>query len=240
MTRFELFTEEQAIVHSVSESLKDQDLRPEQMRTLLSALLDKYKKLLRQTEVLVKLSDDNAMKLHQLNDQLRRHSENLEYTASHDALTGLLNKGAITRIVQQQLAAGDFILILFDIDHFKKVNDTYGHYIGDRVLSEVAKLVEENLRPKDYAGRFGGEEFIIVLNETSHASALAIAQDLLRLIGNAVLVEEDDMRVKVTVSMGLTAVTRHESFEEIYTRADRLLYAAKQNGRNRIECDAAP
>lgn len=235
MSRFELFTEEQAVVRSISDALLNSGMGPDDTRRLLAELLDQYKKLLRQTRVLVKLSDDNAMKLHLLNDQLKRHSESLEYSATHDALTGLLNKGTITQLIQRQLDTGGFVLILFDIDHFKKVNDTYGHYVGDRVLSEIARLVEQNIKHKDHVGRFGGEEFIIVLNETSYSSALSMASDLLRLIGDTVLVEDGDMRVMVTVSMGLTIVKQHELFEEIYTRADKLLYAAKQNGRNRIE-----
>lgn len=235
MTSFELFTEEQAVVGSVSEALLNPALDPDETRRLLVNLLEQYKKLLRQTKVLVKLSDGNAMKLHQLNDQLKRNSESLEYSATHDALTGLLNKGAITQVVQRQLATADFTLILFDIDHFKKVNDTHGHYVGDRVLSEISRLVEQNIKHKDYVGRFGGEEFIIVLDEVSYSAALSMADGLLRLIGDTVLVEDGDMRVTVTVSMGLTTVRQHESFEAVYTRADKLLYAAKQNGRNRIE-----
>lgn len=239
MTKFELFEGEQKVILAVEEAMKNPCLTLEDATELLSGLLGEYCKLLRQTKLLVKLGDGNASKLHHRNNELKRQSKNLEYHATHDALTGLLNKGEITRIIQRQLVSNDFVLVAFDIDHFKKVNDTHGHLVGDKVLSELAKLVQHNIKHKDFIGRFGGEEFIIVLNDTLHNEAVLLANSLLRLIGNTVLIEEGDLRVVVTVSMGVTVVKQNESFEDAFGRVDKLLYSAKRNGRNRVETEQA-
>ncbi len=238
MSRYALFQQEQSIVDHVNAVLQDECMSAEAARVHLAELLEQYKKLLRQTRQLVKLNDSHASKMHHINDQLTQYSESLEYSASHDALTGLFNKGTITDIVRKQLEIRDFVLLLFDIDHFKKVNDTYGHHIGDHVLSGLAQLVERNIKHKDYLGRFGGEEFIILLNDTTVSECLDMAGKLLREIETAVLMDDGEIRISVTVSMGLTAVKKHEVFEEVYARVDKLLYEAKRNGRNLVECDA--
>lgn len=232
-----LFDKEQAVIDHVSTLLKDDGITPEVAREHLSYLLEQYKKLLRQTQQLVKLNDSHANKLHQLNDHLKQYSESLEYSASHDALTGLFNKGAITDMIRKQLDISEFILIIFDIDHFKKVNDSFGHHIGDQVLSKVAQLVKNSLNQNGYIGRFGGEEFIIIYNDITVSNCLDKASQILRKIEQAELVNIGATSVSVTVSMGLTLVNKGEIFEKIYDRVDKLLYAAKQNGRNRLETD---
>ena len=237
MSNYTLFEKEQSVVDHFNLVLQDETMEAETARRHLSALLDHYKKLLRQTQQLVKLNDSHANKLHQINDQLKQYSESLEYSASHDALTGLFNKGAITDIIRRQLRIGEFVLLLFDIDHFKNINDTFGHHVGDQVLNAVARLVENNITDMDYLGRFGGEEFIMVLNEASLYQCLDTADSLLKQIERAALVENAETRVSITVSMGLTWVKKDEVFEDVYNRVDKLLYAAKQNGRNRIESE---
>lgn len=237
MANYELFQKEQSVVDKIGAALMDPCMSAEIARGHLTSLLDHYKKLLRQTQQLVKLNDSHASKLHQVNNNLRQYSESLEYSSSHDALTDLFNKGAITDIVRKQLEIGDFILMLFDIDHFKRVNDTYGHHVGDQVLHGLAQLMKSNTKHKDYLGRFGGEEFLMVLNDTTAFACLAMIEKLLREIEDTVLVEDGDVRISVTVSIGLTAVKKREAFEEVYARVDRLLYEAKRKGRNRVATD---
>lgn len=238
MPYYELFQKEQSVVDRMNVVLQDECMSAEVARGHLSDLLDQYKKLLRQTQQLVKLNDSHASKLHQVNNDLRQYSESLEYSSSHDALTGLFNKGAITDIIHKQLEFSDFVLMLFDVDHFKKVNDTYGHHVGDHVLRELAQLVKNSAKDKDYLGRFGGEEFIMLLNDATLPECLGMAGQLLQDIEQAVLVDDGENRISVTVSIGLTLVKKNEVFEEVYARVDKLLYAAKRRGRNRIESDA--
>lgn len=238
MTSYELFQKELSVVDRISTVLQDERMSADVARSHLASLLDEYKKLLRQTQQLVKLNDSHASKLRRVNDSLKQYSESLEYSSSHDALTGLFNKGAITDIIHKQLELSDFVLILFDIDHFKKVNDTYGHQVGDQVLHGLAQLVKDNTKHKDFLGRFGGEEFIMLLNDATPSECIAMAGKLLQDIEQTVLVEERETRISVTVSIGLTEVKQREAFAEVYARVDKLLYLAKRKGRNRIECDS--
>lgn len=234
MPKFDLFSAETAIVQDISSALQNADLNVENARALLTTLLAQYEKLLRETQQLIKLSDRKARELHLLNQKLKQLSKDFEFQSQHDALTGLYNKGEISKIIQEQLSLNDFILILLDIDYFKKVNDNYGHIIGDNVLKLVANLIEQNAKHKDYIGRFGGEEFALILNDTSLEQGIEAAEKLRRLIENSVL-DANGIQISVTVSMGITVCKQHEPFEHAYVRVDQLLYAAKRNGRNRVE-----
>jgi diguanylate cyclase len=234
MTKFDLFSAETAIVQDISAALHNEQLGVDHARQLLAKLLTQYEKLLRETQQLIKLSDRKARELHHLNQKLKQLSKDFEFQSQHDALTGLYNKGEITKIIQEQLTLNDFSLILFDIDFFKKINDNYGHIVGDQVLKLIANLVEQNTKHKDYIGRFGGEEFILILNDTSLEQSIETAEKLRKLIENSIL-DADGIQVKITVSMGLTLCKQHEIFEDVYVRVDQLLYAAKRGGRNRIE-----
>ena len=236
MPKFDLFDEEQSIISDISLALRNGPLNPEAAMDLLTKLLCCYEKLLREMQQLIKMSDGKAREFNRLNHKLKQLTKDLEFQATHDALTSVYNKGAITEILQKQLAACDFVLILFDIDHFKKVNDTYGHSVGDQVLKQVACLVSDNIKNKDCFGRFGGEEFLIILNDTPVQQCRTMADSLLGRIENTAITV-DSLEVSITVSMGLTLCNRNESFKDVYDRVDKLLYAAKHNGRNRIESD---
>ena len=234
MSKFDLFSAETAIVEEISSALQNPLQNIENPRELLGKLLFQYEKLLRETQQLIKLSDRKARELHLLNQKLKQLSKDFEFQSQHDALTGLYNKGEITRLLQAQLSLNDFVLILFDIDFFKKVNDNYGHIVGDQVLRLVAHLIEQNINKNDYIGRFGGEEFLLMLCDASYEQSIQMAEKLRVLIENAVL-ETEGIQVKITISMGLTWCKQHELFEDVYIRVDKLLYAAKRGGRNRIE-----
>lgn len=234
MSKFDLFSAETAMVEEISSALQNPLQDIENPRELLGKLLFQYEKLLRETQQLIKLSDRKARELHLLNQKLKQLSKDFEFQSQHDALTGLYNKGEITRLLQIQLSLNDFVLILFDIDFFKKVNDNYGHIVGDQVLRLVANLIEQNINEKDYIGRFGGEEFLLMLCDTSFEQSMEMAEKLRVLIENSIL-ETEGIQVKITISMGLTWCKQHELFEDVYIRVDQLLYAAKRGGRNRIE-----
>lgn len=236
---FDLFESEESIIQDVSSALKDEGLDAPGARILLEGLLREYEKLLKASRQLIRISDRKGKDLNRTKHKLQQLSETLEHQANHDALTGILNKGAITKIACEALALHDFAIVLFDIDHFKKVNDSFGHAIGDQVLSLVANLARRNIRCKDRIGRFGGEEFMILLYDTPFSGCREIAESLRSIIENAVL-EVDGLEVGVTVSIGLTLCRTGESFKEVYKRVDKLLYAAKHGGRNRIAAQEFP
>jgi diguanylate cyclase (GGDEF)-like protein len=121
---------------------------------------------------------------------------------------------------------------MLDIDHFKNINDRFGHLVGDRVLTAMCKKVNDLVRPHDVFARYGGEEFLILMPETSLSNAMQVAQ---RLLG-ALAISDDDALPTITVSIGLAEwSTGDDSIESLITRADGALYVAKTNGRNCIE-----
>ncbi|MBX3262661.1 MAG: diguanylate cyclase [Labilithrix sp.] len=168
----------------------------------------------------------------------------LEYSA-HDALTGLYNRRYFERRLREESAHAKrhkrpFSLILADLDHFKLVNDTYGHEDGDRVLCHVAELLGGSLREDDIACRFGGEEFVILLRATPGPAARVVANRLRASVASQgiALGAKDELR-HVTLSGGVAAADERNNYDvdNIVDRADKALYRAKRGGRNRVEME---
>jgi len=163
----------------------------------------------------------------------------LAQQASHDSLTGLMNRGAIFRVLEEEMIQAQrektrLAVLLADLDHFKDVNDTYGHLVGDDVLREFARRLSNNLRPYDHAGRFGGEEFLIVMPGLREGHEHRI-RDLHRQLCQKSLVLLG-MELTVTCSIGVAWFHPEISnLESLLKMADQALYAAKANGRNRVE-----
>lgn len=157
---------------------------------------------------------------------------------THDMLTSIYNRQGLDEIMNQKIQEShrfgrNMSLIFFDIDFFKKVNDVYGHDIGDYVLINIAKLVSKNIRTSDIFARWGGEEFIIILPETSVEDAVVLANKLRRAIETRPFYEIKTL----TCSFGVTQLRDKESKESIFKRVDALLYKAKESGRNRVMSD---
>ncbi len=176
-----------------------------------------------------------------LMDEVISGREQLRHQATHDLLTGLANRRAIrdslalelARAARQRTPLG---VVMVDIDHFKQVNDTYGHMAGDAVLSDVAERMRSQLRSYDSAGRYGGEEFLIVLPGCDMNNVFAKADALRAFLGiNPVVTSEGP--ITVTASMGAAACLDGEALEsdELIHQADTAMYRAKRNGRNRVE-----
>jgi polar amino acid transport system substrate-binding protein len=146
-----------------------------------------------------------------------------------DALTGALNRGAIEKILKKTLKKGGSVAF-FDIDFFKKVNDTYGHEKGDFVLREIVKLVKSKIREDDYFGRWGGEEFLLILPETSFQNAMKVAEKLRKYIEN-----HNFDGINITASFGVTEMRKDDDVMSLIQRADEMLYNAKNNGRNQVK-----
>ena len=167
--------------------------------------------------------------------------QKLEYQASTDALTGLANRHAFTARAEQELArakryGGELSLLMADIDFFKKVNDTYGHQAGDIVLKELADIFSRTLRDLDFAARFGGEEFVILLPGINVENALKTAERLRVLVGDARIPLQQGGVVKLTVSIGVASYSAaaNSSIEKLIHEADKALYMAKGAGRNKV------
>ena len=171
----------------------------------------------------------------------RKQAEHrLREFAEKDSLTGLLNRRKFYEVLEQEKEravryARSLSLIMFDIDHFKAVNDTYGHSAGDKVLKKIASVVTEHIRKADVIGRIGGEEFAILATETTAESALALAEKIRR----AVEMSAYDHAGKITISIGVSAYDEGLTLDEFVRRTDEALYAAKNSGRNRVKCYGA-
>jgi len=177
----------------------------------------------------------------ELQQSLQEALEAQRYQAQHDALTGFLNHVEILKMLDQELSraerhGGKLTVIMGDLDHFKKVNDTFGHLAGDAVLVEVARRIKNDLRIYDAVGRYGGEEFLMVLPGCAPDEAELVAGRILNSIGSQPVLFKDSV-MPVTISLGLAfnKVNGHTDLSEIVQAADSAMYLAKQNGRNRYE-----
>jgi two-component system chemotaxis response regulator CheY len=164
------------------------------------------------------------------------------HLANTDALTGLLNRRAFMEKLEKEIhrsrrEKGLLSLIMMDIDHFKQVNDRYGHQAGDLVLREVSRLLQGSLRPYDFAGRYGGEEFVFCIPGSAEAGVAEVAERIRQRIGERVFtLPENQGALNVRASFGVSAFKFEKSdhMDALLARADKALYRAKSEGRNRV------
>lgn len=168
--------------------------------------------------------------------ELKQALRKIQELADRDGLTGLPNRRKMAELllVQKTDKRDCLCLALLDIDHFKDVNDTYGHAAGDRVLQDFSQHVRLVLRPQDVLSRWGGEEFLLYLPGTTLDIAKGVIERVREQVSNRIF-QEADRQYHVTCSVGLVAVGLEESIDEAVSRADSLMYRAKRNGRNRVE-----
>lgn len=166
-----------------------------------------------------------------------------QFKATHDSLTGLWNRGAILEFLRAQLAmsvrnSNNLGLMMADIDHFKNINDTHGHSVGDSVLMHVAELMNLNLRASDWVGRYGGEEFLIIASESPAKDVSCVAERLRLAVANNPF-RASEQAIFSTISIGIANARSIESPtpETLVKIADAALYRAKSNGRDRVEVD---
>lgn len=171
----------------------------------------------------------------EINSLLDVRSKQLEDKSKTDSLTGAFNRQGIEEAIrvgqwEWRSQKKPLSLVLIDIDHFKNINDTYGHAIGDHVLSALSNIVKQHIRTNDLFARWGGEEFVLLCRDTKIEQASLIAEKIRALIASF----EFRDNVKVTASFGVATLNAHETLEQLFNHADKALYEAKHQGRNRV------
>ncbi len=171
---------------------------------------------------------------------LDRFHDELHTLAHTDSLTNISNRRVLfdegnTLFEACKKHGQHFTLLLFDIDHFKQVNDNYGHPAGDQILADMVQLATENIRHYDIFARYGGEEFAMILKDTTQNNCHVIPNKLLDMVRNQSFILGDGQQVKITVSIGVTNFNpRYKNFDEMVKQCDNALYEAKEGGRDRV------
>lgn len=208
--------------------------KDKEIQTLILALEETRTELQLANEVLQHMDKEKT----RLMAELEKQKQAFEQQSREDGLTKLYNRRHIDTLLAQEFERSKrfnhpFSIAIIDIDHFKKINDTFSHQVGDEVLRTVAQIFKNNLRSMDLVGRYGGEEFVIGLLETSLMRAIPIAEKLRRAVEefNWSVVQPN---LQVTISIGLAENAKMPSHEKVIAEADRKLYEAKRAGRNLV------
>jgi len=177
--------------------------------------------------------------------ELEKKNAELQRLAYYDTLTGLLNRRAILEKLDEWLRHtrryhGRLAVAMLDIDHFKLVNDSYGHRVGDRVLADMAGIMRRSVRTTDSVGRYGGEEFLIMLPNTDAAGAAIMAERVRAGIAGCPMHDADGSDFPATVSLGVAECCDGDDEDLVVGRADSALYRAKDSGRNCVVVTACP
>lgn len=208
------------IVRLMDQYRKEEEERETRLQTRYDALLDKVREM------------------EQAAEEVKSRIEAEQHKARTDILTGLPNRIAYEEFIQREIErwkryGTHFSLCVADLDHFKRVNDRYGHLAGDKVLKLIARTLANNLRASDFLSRFGGEEFIIVFPSTPTSEAVSATEKLRRAIEKSPFNFQGEP-VQITMSFGITEIRQGDSAEQVFDRADSMLYKAKGAGRNLI------
>lgn len=164
-----------------------------------------------------------------------RHSDRLQEEVHTDALTGLPNRRLLTRLIGEEMARSEryhrpFAIVLFDLDHFKMVNDNFGHPVGDEVLKRIGPMLAKHVRETDTLGRWGGEEFMVLLPEMDMVAGARMAERLRKVVEGGTFPKG----IRMTASFGVARFWKGDSMASFLERVDRALYSAKDGGRNRV------
>ncbi len=189
----------------------------------------------RKLSIAHKTTQDTLRELHATQKALEEKNTQLEHLASTDLLTNLCNRLKVENSLEQELRrhrrfGHAFSIILLDVDHFKKVNDVYGHQVGDQVLIEFSDLLKEHVRSVDTLGRWGGEEFMIVCPSTDKRGIIDMANKLRAAVEN----HQFSVTGQQTASFGATTIHEEDNLQQLILRADKAMYQAKHQGRNQV------
>jgi diguanylate cyclase len=210
---------------------------PEQLRVAIGYLIAENNKMRKETGNL----QTNLKESHEKIENLRENLEVAEETGMRDSLTSLWNRRAFDKMLALQVESAPkknspLSIILADIDHFKRINDNFGHLIGDEILRLVASTISKNVKGRDFIARFGGEEFAIILPQTSLENAIKLAMQIKQQleIQKWVVSKRNEVVGTITASFGISQLQPGENRSGFLGRADKKLYEAKEAGRNRI------
>lgn len=226
----ELWEAHQELVRRLERIARISDAYQSLARQKEQSLAERVNKQLRQLEKVARISDRYQQMMRDLNLALQEAS-------THDALTGLPNRRLLVERLKEESErfrryARPFSVAMIDIDHFKLINDHFGHEIGDNVLVEVARVLDAEIREHDLCGRWGGEEFLVLLPETDQGTASQVLERLRQAV-ERLTVRVNTASVSVTISVGLAEHLAGNSYSDTINRADGALLAAKRSGRNR-------
>ncbi len=171
----------------------------------------------------------------QRTEELKEVTDQLEELERTDALTDIHNRYSIMKILDAEVDrakryGNPLSVFMYDIDHFKRVNDTHGYRAGDDILYNLTKVVKDSLRDIDIVGRYGGEEFLVIMPSTILSDAIKVTQRICETVSNHKFTQIEQL----TISIGLVELGKEESMDMLFTRADKLLYKSKDSGRNRV------
>tara|TARA_A100001011_G_scaffold400491_1_gene515492 strand:+ start:1427 stop:2158 length:732 start_codon:yes stop_codon:yes gene_type:complete len=235
---FSLYEEEEEIIVNANKFInntKDLNLFKAEFLTLF----ENYKKLFRQSKRLIRMSDKMEAELATTKAELEKYSNKLKIQASTDTLTGIPNRRKIMDLLVHALEKSiidkeyNFNIIMMDIDFFKKVNDNYGHPMGDTVIKVISKHFFDKLKNLGVIGRYGGEEFLSIFYNKNINETYDFADKLRKEIKDKIITN-DGVSLSVTVSMGIASSKESNDLNQILDIADRRLYKAKENGRNKV------
>lgn len=224
---------DQALRHSEKE-LVDSNVS---LETVVSQLLVNTRSMQASMELMKQQMKESKEEINSLQERLERATQE----ALTDALTGLTNRKGLSKAIDKALVSAEELnsypcVLMMDIDHFKKINDTYGHLLGDRVIKVVAETIKNQVKGKDTAARYGGEEFCVLLPETALNDAVKLAENIRLAVEKTRIKRASDNSeiCRVTISVGVARCNVEETITALFERADGALYQSKNDGRNRV------
>lgn len=228
----ELYAEYRSLMHQIDRITRISDRYQNVSREEKETLTGRYHKQLRQLEKIARISDRYQSMMRDLNEALKDAS-------TKDALTGIGNRRMLMESLKAETARADRLerpltIVLIDVDRFKSVNDLYGHEAGDKALVRIAGAIRSGVRDYDLCGRWGGEEFMVIMPELTAAEGAVVVERMRQAIA-AIELEADGEPVRISASFGIAERRTGERISDTINRADTALFDAKRNGRNRYE-----
>lgn len=232
MAESDLFEFESKILAEAKAVFDDADADATAYRAALGKLVGHYERLVRETRRLIRRSDREELEMNRLNVRLQELAQELGFRVRHDTLTRALNRGAVIEQANAILARDSLVVVILDIDDFKRINDTFGHPVGDVVICGLVDCLRNVLGESVTFGRLGGEEFAVLLPGIDLNAGVEMAERMRALIAQKAF---GSLAVgQVTASFGVSWNPAGASYDDAYRLADEALYAAKRTGRNRV------
>jgi diguanylate cyclase len=228
----ELYTEYRDLLRQIERVTRISDRYQSASQDEKQSLTGRYHKQLRQLEKIARISDRYQSMMRDLNEALKEAS-------TKDALTGIGNRRMLMESLKAETARAERLerpltVVLADVDRFKSVNDAYGHEAGDKVLVRIANAIRNGVRDYDLCGRWGGEEFMVIMPEIGASDGAGVVERMRQAI-NGIEMMADDKQLQLSASFGIAERRPGERISDTINRADAALFEAKRNGRNRYE-----